>query len=50
MELNMNVADLLISFNWMWQGMLALFVCMGFIALATVLINKIFKPREKKDV
>ena len=41
-------ANLVISLNWMWQGMLALFTCMGFIAVATIIINKIFKPKEKK--
>jgi hypothetical protein len=45
----MNIADLYVSLNWMWQGMLALFMCMGIIALVTALINRIFMPKEKKD-
>jgi hypothetical protein len=45
----MNVADLYESLDWMWKGMLALFVCMGSIALVTIALNKIIKPKEDKD-
>jgi hypothetical protein len=45
----MNIADLYVSLGWMWQGMLALFACMGVIALVTVLINKLIKPKEEKE-
>ena len=46
----MNI-DLSVSLDFMWKGMLALFTCMGAIALVTILINKILKPKEeKKDV
>ena len=41
--------DLVLSLNWLWQGMLTLFACMGFIAAATIIINKIFMPKKKKD-
>ena len=42
----MNIADFYISLDWMWKGMLALFVCMSAIALVTIVINKLIKPKE----
>jgi len=45
----MNTADLIVSLDWMWKGMLALFLCMGAIAMVTILINKLIKPKEEKD-
>ena len=41
----MNVADLMVSLDFMWKGMLALFACTGIIALVTILITKITKPK-----
>ena len=42
----MNTFNLLVTLDWMWRGMLSLFVCMGIIAGATVLIKKIIKPKK----
>jgi len=47
--MNINMADLYVSLNIMWKGMLGLFACCGFIALVTIFLNKILKPKEKKD-
>jgi len=47
--MEINMADLIASLHIMWKGMLALFICCGFIALLTILLNKIFKPKEKKE-
>jgi hypothetical protein len=44
--MDVNFADLLTTLNWMWQGMFLLFACCGFIALVTVVINKIVKPKK----
>jgi len=46
MEINMT--DLIASLNIMWKGMLLLFACCGFIALVTMLLNKMLTPKEKK--
>ena len=43
------MADLYVSLDWMWKGMLALFVCMSVIALVTIVLNKIIKPKEGKE-
>ena len=48
MSIDMN--DLIASLNIMWKGMLGLFAICMFIALVTMLINKIFAPKNKKDV
>ena len=44
--MNINIADLIASLNIMWKGMLGLFVCCGFIALVTIVLNKIFMPKK----
>jgi len=44
--MEINVPELLISLNWMWKGMLLLFICCGFIALLTMLVNKIMKQKK----
>ena len=48
--MNINMADLYASLGMMWKGMLGLFACCIGIALITMFINKILKPKEKKDV
>jgi len=45
--MEINTADLLASLDIMWKGMIGLFVCCGFIALVTMFINRILKPKEK---
>jgi hypothetical protein len=47
MEINMT--DLMASLEIMWKGMLGLFLCCGFIALFTLLLNKIFAPKKKAE-
>ena len=47
--MNINMADLYASLDIMWKGMLGLFACCGFIALLTMLLNKILTPKEKKE-
>jgi len=44
--MNINVADLVASLHVMWKGMLGLFLCCGFIALVTIVLNKIFMPKN----
>jgi len=44
--MNINVADLVASLHVMWKGMLGLFLCCGFIALVTIVLNKIFIPKK----
>ena len=43
----MNMADLFVTLDFMWKGMLGLFICTGTIALVTMLINKLMTPKEK---
>jgi len=45
----MDYDYLMLSLNWLWQGWGTLFICMSIIAGATVIINKIFIPKSKKD-
>ena len=33
----------------MWKGMLGLFICCGFIALFTICLNRIFKPKSEEQ-
>ena len=47
--MNINMVDLYASLGFMWKGMLGLFACCGFIALVTIILNKILTPKEKKD-
>ena len=47
MGINMN--DFIASLHIMWKGMLGLFLCCGFIALFTLLLNKIFMTKKKED-
>ena len=44
-----NVNNFLTSLNYMWQGMLCIFIVIGVIILATVAMNSIFsKIADKK--
>jgi len=47
MEINMT--NLFASLEIMWKGMLGLFICCGFIALFTLVLNKIFVPKKKSE-
>lgn len=43
-----RVDNFLTSLNYMWQGMLCIFIVIGVIILATVAMNKIFfKDKEQ---
>jgi len=44
--MNIDIPDLIASLHIMWKGMLGLFLCCGFIALVTILLNKIFIPKK----
>ena len=46
--MEINTVDLMASLGFMWKGMLGLFVCMGFIALVTVLLNKIMQKKKEQ--
>lgn len=46
---NLNVSNLLTSLQYMWQGMLCIFIVIGVIILTTILMNSIcVKLDEKK--
>jgi len=47
--MQINMADFLASLEFMWKGMLGLFLCCGFIALFTLVLNKIFMPKKKGE-
>lgn len=47
--MEINTVDLIASLHIMWKGMLTLFLCSGFIALITIILNKIFTPKTKKE-
>ena len=47
--MEINIADLTASLGFMWKGMIGLFVCMGFIALVTVLLNKIMSGKKGSE-
>ena len=48
---NFNVDRLLFSLQYMWQGMLSIFIVIGIIILSVVLLNKITNrsPKPKND-
>lgn len=48
---NFNVDRFLFSLQYMWQGMLSIFIVIGIIILSVVLLNKITNraSRQKED-
>jgi len=48
--MDLNYADLFITLKWMWQGILILFACCGFIALVMFGLNQLAKlKKSSKD-
>ncbi|MDR0503244.1 MAG: hypothetical protein LBH16_07985 [Treponema sp.] len=47
--MEINTTDLIASLHIMWKGMLGLFACCGFIALFTICLNMIFKPKKEQE-
>ena len=46
---NFNVDRFLYSLQYMWQGMLSIFLVIGIIVLSVVLLNKLTSGRKKKS-
>ena len=44
----LRVDNFLTSLNYMWQGMLCIFIVIGVIILATMAMTKIFSKNSKK--
>ena len=45
---NINIDRFLFSLQYMWKGMLSIFIVMGVIILSVLLMNKILGKRKKK--
>ena len=43
-----DYTDLFTTLKWMWQGILLLFICCGFIAAITFGLGKLAKLKKKK--
>ena len=48
-KITFEPANFLSMLKYMGLGMLVIFIIISIIILATVLINKIFSPKKKKD-
>ena len=44
-----SVERFLSSLQYMWKGMLAIFIVIGVIILATIVMNKIFSKKKKEN-
>ena len=44
---NFNFDRFLYSLQYMWQGMLSIFLVIGVIILGVVVMNKLTSPKEK---
>ena len=44
-----SVERFLSSLQYMWQGMLCIFIVIGVIILATVAMNKIFSKKKEEN-
>ena len=44
-----NANRLLYSLQYMWQGMLSIFLVIGVIILSVVLMNQLTAPRKNKE-
>jgi len=46
---NLNVDRFLFSLQYMWQGMLSIFLVIGIIILSVVVMNKLTNRPKNKD-
>ena len=47
---NFSVERFFYSLQYMWKGMLCIFIVIGVIILVTVAMNKIFAEKKKKTM